>query len=122
MASAPLMLEPCSLRLEKGFSRLYPRYLLNRLKKNARRKLIAWPGTLPVDMAQLNALKTLRGFDDVITARAHGFQDASDYYRRCSAMPGVTRPMLIIHAKDEPFMTDTVIPPVGCCPPAWSIS
>lgn len=118
--SAPLMLEPCSLRLEQGFSRIYQRYLLNLLKQNAERKLRAWPGTLPVDLAQLKAMRKLREFDDAITARAHGFTDASDYYRRCSALPllsGVTRPLLIIHAQDDPFMTAEVIPDPALLPP-----
>lgn len=113
VVSAPLMLEPCSLRLEQGFSRIYQRYLLNLLKQNAKRKLLAWPGTLPVDLPQLKAIKKLREFDDAITARAHGFSDAGDYYRRCSALPllsGVTKPLLIIHAQDDPFMTADVIP------------
>ncbi|WP_376785476.1 MULTISPECIES: hydrolase [Pantoea] len=113
IVSAPLLLEPCSLKLEQGFSRFYQRYLLDQLKKNAERKLLAWPGTLPVDLPQLRALRRLRDFDDVITARAHGFLDAGDYYRRASAMPllkNVRKPLLIIHAKDDPFMTDEVIP------------
>ena len=111
--SAPLLLEPCSAKLETGFSRLYQRYLLEQLKKNAERKLRAWPGTLPVNLLQLKALRKLRDFDDAITARAHGFHDAADYYRRASAMPllpTVRKPLLIIHAQDDPFMTDEVIP------------
>jgi len=119
IVSAPLMLEPCSQRLERGFSRLYQRYLLNLLRQNATRKLHAWPGTLPVDLAQLKGFKKLREFDDAITARAHGFLDATDYYRRCSAMPllpQVRKPLLIIHAKDDPFMTDDVIPAAGTLP------
>ncbi|MBZ2398170.1 hydrolase [Erwinia amylovora] len=117
--SAPLMLEPCSRRLEQGFSRVYQRYLLNLLKQNARRKLHAWPGTLPVDLAQLESIGRLRDFDNAITARAHGFIDASDYYRRSSAMPllpGVRKPLLIIHAQDDPFMTADVIPDPALLP------
>jgi predicted alpha/beta-fold hydrolase len=113
IVSAPLMLEPCSLKLERGFSRFYQYYLLAQLKKNARRKLHAWPETLPVNLAQLKALRRLRDFDDAITARAHGFIDASDYYRRASALPllqAVRKPLLIIHAQDDPFMSDEVIP------------
>lgn len=119
VVSAPLMLEPCSLKLEQGFSRVYQRYLLGLLKQNAERKLVAWPGTLPIDLATLRALKKLRDFDDAITARAHGFLDASDYYQRCSAMPllpDVRKPLLIIHAKDDPFMTNEVIPSPGLLP------
>ena len=119
VVSAPLMLEPCSARLEQGFSRVYQRYLLTLLKQNATRKLQRWPGTLPVDLLQLKALKKLRDFDDAITARAHGFTDATDYYRRCSALPqlpGVRKPLLIIHAKDDPFMTPEVIPDLSVLP------
>ncbi|MCK8178204.1 hydrolase, partial [Erwinia amylovora] len=54
--SAPLMLEPCSRRLEQGFFRVYQRFLLNLLK------LHAWPGTLPVDLAQLESIGRLRDF------------------------------------------------------------
>ncbi|WP_034917547.1 hydrolase [Erwinia sp. 9145] len=117
--SAPLMLEPCSVKLEQGFSRVYQRYLLGLLKQNAARKLHAWPGTLPVDLPALKAMKKLREFDDAITARAHGFRDASDYYQRCSALPllpGVAKPLLIIHAADDPFMTAAVIPPPAMLP------
>lgn len=111
--SAPLMLEPCSRKLEKGPSRFYQHYLLTQLKKNARRKLRRWPGTLPVDLPSLRTLRQLREFDDAITAPIHGFRNADDYYRRASALPqlkNVRKPLLIIHAKDDPFMTDEVIP------------
>ncbi|MBM7345880.1 hydrolase [Pantoea coffeiphila] len=120
VVSAPLMLEPCSQRLEQGFSRIYQRYLLNLLKQNATRKLMAWPGTLPIELPQLRALKKLRAFDDAITARAHGFADATDYYRRCSGLPllpGISKPLLIIHALDDPFMTAEVIPDPALLPP-----
>ena len=39
VVSAPLMLEPCSQKLEQGVSRFYQRYLLSLLKQNAERKL-----------------------------------------------------------------------------------
>jgi predicted alpha/beta-fold hydrolase len=120
VVSAPLMLEPCSLRMEQGFSRVYQHYLLGQLKQNATRKLLHYPGTLPLDLSQLNKLRRIREFDDVITSRIHGFSDAVDYYRRCSALPllpQITTPLLIIHAKDDPFMTDAVIPDLASLPP-----
>lgn len=120
VVSAPLMLEPCSLRMEQGFSRVYQHYLLGQLKQNATRKLLYYPGTLPLDLSQLSKLRRIREFDDVITSRIHGFSDAVDYYRRCSALPllpQITTPLLIIHAKDDPFMTDAVIPDLSRLPP-----
>ncbi|HFF1621928.1 TPA: hydrolase, partial [Yersinia enterocolitica] len=113
VVSAPLMLEPCANRMEQGFSRVYQRYLLNQLKLNATRKLLYYPDSLPLDLPQLKGLRRIKEFDDVITARIHGFNDALDYYRRCSALPllpQITTPLLIIHAKDDPFMTAEVIP------------
>lgn len=113
VVSAPLMLEPCAYRLERGSSRIYQRYLLDQLKGNASRKLAKYPGTLPVTLTQLKAMRRIREFDDAITSKAHGFTDALDYYRRCSGLPllsQVRTPLLIIHAKDDPFMTPEVIP------------
>ncbi|MTH47753.1 hydrolase [Intestinirhabdus alba] len=113
IVSAPFMLEQCSYHMDKGFSRIYQRYLLNLLKANAARKLKAWPDTLPVSLQQLRRVRRIREFDDLITARIHGFADAIDYYRQCSAMPllgRIAKPTLIIHAKDDPFMDHHSIP------------
>lgn len=87
--------------------------MLNLLKANAARKLAAYPGTLPINLTQLKSVRRIREFDDLITARIHGYADAIDYYRQCSAMPMLNRiakPTLIIHAKDDPFMDHQVIP------------
>lgn len=113
IVSAPFMLEQCSYHMEKGFSRVYQRYLLNLLKANAARKLKAYPDTLPISLQQLKRMRRLREFDDMITSKIHGFADAIDYYRQCSAMPllnQITKPTLIIHAKDDPFMDHHSIP------------
>ncbi|WP_333501766.1 hydrolase [Kluyvera genomosp. 2] len=113
IVSAPFMLEACSYHMDKGFSRVYQRYLLNLLKGNAARKLKAYPGSLPVDLRQLKSMRRIREFDDSITSKIHGFADAIDYYRQCSAMPilsKITKPTLIIHAKDDPFMDHHSIP------------
>ncbi|WP_435946974.1 hydrolase [Dryocola sp. BD586] len=119
VVSAPLMLEQCCYHMEQGFSRFYQRYLLNLLKKNAARKLRSYPGTLPVDLRQLKGVRRIRDFDDLITSKIHGFADALDYYRRCSAMPllpDIAKPTLIIHAKDDPFMDHHVIPDKASLP------
>ncbi|CFR27788.1 putative hydrolase [Yersinia frederiksenii] len=119
VVSAPLMLEPCANRMEHGFSRVYQRYLLDQLKLNATRKLLRYPDSLPLALPQLKALRRVREFDDAITSKIHGFNDAQDYYRRCSALPLLPQikiPLLIIHAKDDPFMTDEVIPNLNTLP------
>lgn len=121
IVSAPLMLEPCANRLERGASRIYQRYLLGQLKQNATQKLTKYPGTLPVTLAQLKTMKRIRDFDDAITSKIHGFSNALDYYRQCSGLPllpQVRVPLLIIQAKDDPFMTAEVIPKLEDLPPS----
>ncbi|WJV53586.1 hydrolase [Prodigiosinella aquatilis] len=120
IVSAPLMLAPCSQRIDQGFSRIYQHYLVHLLKQNASRKIAAYPDTLPILLPQLKKIRRLREFDDLITARIHGFLNAADYYQRCSAMPllpQICKPLLIIQAKDDPFMTQDVIPDLALLPP-----
>lgn len=113
IVSAPLMLEPCSSKLERGLSRFYQHYLLSKLKKSVRRKIKAHPQLLSVTANCLKNIKKLRQFDDLITAKLYNFANSTDYYRKTSGMSKLTRvckPLLIIHAADDPFMTDEVIP------------
>jgi predicted alpha/beta-fold hydrolase len=66
-----------------------------------------------VDAAGARAAKTLRDFDDKVTAPLHGFTDAADYYARSSSnkfLPAVARPLLVIHAEDDPFIPPSTIP------------
>jgi len=51
--------------------------------------------------------RSIREFDDVITAHYCGFAGAQDYYTRAAAasvIDRITVPALVIHAKDDPFI------------------
>jgi uncharacterized protein len=51
--------------------------------------------------------RSIREFDDVITAQYCGFAGAQDYYTRAAAARVLDRiaiPALVIHAKDDPFI------------------
>ncbi|WP_394243579.1 hydrolase [Vibrio astriarenae] len=111
--SAPLDLAACSNRIEQGFSKLYRNYLLGSLKRNAMRKHHLIKGELKITYQNIKRVTRLQEFDDLITAPLHGFKDAQDYYQQCSGinhLKEITTPTLIIHAKDDPFMTEDVIP------------
>lgn len=67
---------------------------------------------MPLSPERIRAIAKLAEFDDVITAPLHGFHDAADYYQQCSGIKQLTQirvPTQIIHAKDDPFMTEAVI-------------
>lgn len=109
--SVPMLLDRCAERMNQGFSRLYQHTLLQRLKSKVAQKkeLMAREG-LPVDTSQI---RNFVEFDDVYTAPIHGFTGAKQYYERCSSRGFIDRietPTLIIHSRDDPFMTPDVIP------------
>ncbi|WP_391088957.1 hydrolase [Vibrio sp. NH-UV-68] len=113
IVSAPLDLSSCSKRIEQGFSKLYKNYLLASLKKSALQKHHLLKGELGLSYQHIKRVTKLYEFDDLITAPLHGFKDAQDYYQQCSGihrLKQIQLPTQIIHAKDDPFMTEAVIP------------
>lgn len=108
--SVPFVLGDAARRLEHGGSRIYQRYLLNRLKHSYRLKFAAMPSPLNVD---LDRIRTLRQYDEAITAPLNGFTGADDYYTRCSSIGYLRRiavPTLILHSLDDPFMYPHTVP------------
>jgi len=107
----PLNLHVCADALNTGFSKLYQRYLLKRMKKSVTRKFDRY--TAAFDWSRAMAARTFGEFDDAVTAPLHGFASMEDYYDRCSSthfLKTIERPTLIINALDDPFMTPAVIP------------
>ena len=52
-------------------------------------------------------------FDDIYTAPVHGFSSAMEYWQKCSAkqyLPGVRVPLLLLNAKNDPFLPAWVLP------------
>lgn len=110
--SVPFDLAGCAHLLNQGFARVYQWDLLRRLKQLLVRKYIG-RSDAPISIRQLNTVRTLREFDNRITAPLHGYLDAADYYRRCSCGPHlqtIKHATLIIHARDDPFVPATSIP------------
>ncbi|WP_035215728.1 hydrolase [Desulfobulbus elongatus] len=108
--SVPFVLADAARRLEQGSSRLYQQYLLDRMKRSYRWKCQAVASPLRVD---LDRIRTLREYDERITAPLNGFAGADDYYARCSSMgylPAITTPTLILHSTDDPFMYPHNVP------------
>ena len=92
-----------ALALPRNF--LYEARFVSGLKARMRRKVKLYPGRY--DISGLARVRTVREFDDVMTARYCGFLDAADYYARSSAarVVGAIRvPTLVLTAQDDPFV------------------
>jgi uncharacterized protein len=89
-------------------NRLYETYFLWALRRRMRYKASLFPGHF--DLSRLKGLRSLREFDDKVTAYYCGFSGAVDYYDRASAAHVVGRisvPALILHAANDPFILIT---------------
>ena len=91
--------------LHEPANRIYEYYFLLQLFRRFRRKVRLFPGSF--DAARLRGVKTLRDFDDRITAYYCDFAGADDYYARAAAtnvIERIARPALVIHAANDPFI------------------
>lgn len=109
--SVPFDLADGAEHLNKGFAKIYQRHLVTLLREKTLDKVKNQ--TPPFDLNKLKKCKTLFGFDDLVTAPLHGFADAPDYYAQSSSkqfLKSIGTPTLILHSRDDPFMTHRAIP------------
>jgi len=109
--SAPMDLMTAGDRLGRGFNLLYGRHFLRTLKPKSLAKLQRFPGLY--DGHIVLRARTLREFDNVVTAPLHGYRDTDDYWRRASSKPdltGIAVPTLIVHARNDPFLPGMYLP------------
>ena len=107
--SPVIELERCVQSIERRENRIYEWNFCRNLQARMRRKARAFPGAF--DLTGLWKVWSIRGFDDRYTAPYHGFNGASDYYQRASAMrviDRVARPALILSAADDPFVPPAI--------------
>jgi predicted alpha/beta-fold hydrolase len=108
--SVPFDLAKSSLRIGRGFSRVYQRVFLGSLVEKAADIQLRYPELLP--NVNLRSLTSLWEFDNSVTAPIHGFADARDYYERSSAIRwigNIRLPTLLLSASDDPFLPPAVL-------------
>lgn len=109
--SVPFELKFAAERINRGFSRLYQWHFLRSLRQKVYSKIDELP--VEVSVSELKKIRSMRIFDDLITAPLHGFEDVDDYYKKASSRPwlrNIARPTLLLQSKDDPFMTPNVVP------------
>jgi len=113
--SAPMQLDVCANKMDKGFSKFYQHILLKDLNAALTRKYDKFDmySHLNIKKAEVKNLKTFWEFDGAYTAPIHGFESAQDYYTKCSSkqfLKDIKTPTLIVHSSDDPFMTTEILP------------
>ena len=94
--------------LHEPGNRIYESYFLWALRRRMMQKAQLFPGHF--DVSRMRGMRSLRDFDDRITAHYCGFNGVDDYYDRASAAHVVGQiavPTLIVHAANDPFVRIT---------------
>lgn len=107
---------PCHLAGSAGVlarlsNRLYMERFLRKLRKKIQAKMVLMPGR--IDDRGYGRIKNFKGFDDRYTAPLHGFQNAEDYWEKCSSLqfvPHIRVPTLIVNARNDPFLSPECYP------------
>jgi predicted alpha/beta-fold hydrolase len=109
--SAPVDLMAAGDALGRGFNLIYTRAFLRTLKRKSLAKLEHHAGIYDDD--RVRRARTLREFDDVVTAPLHGFLDTDDYWTRASSKPWLARiavRTLLLNARNDPFLPAAALP------------
>ena len=100
-----LDLAGCVDTLNAPENAIYRWHFVRSLKARMRRKAGLLPGHYQLD--GMDRVRTVREFDDVITAPHCGYGNAVNYYERASAIRvahNISVPALILTARDDPFV------------------
>lgn len=115
-----LICPPCDLNeaaqvLHSPRARLYHDVILHEMKRRMMERVEAFPGHLRLH--EVRAIPTIRRFDELYTAPAHGFPDVETYYHTQSCqrvLADITHPTLVINAWDDPLLGAGCIPLATC--------
>jgi predicted alpha/beta-fold hydrolase len=94
--------------LHKPANRIYEKYFLWALRRRMLQKARLFPEHF--DAGRLRGIRSLREFDDKVTAYYCGFTGVDDYYDRASAAHVIERiavPALVLYAANDPFIRIT---------------
>mgnify|MGYP001328883004 CR=1 FL=1 len=109
--STPFDLASSANMLEKGFTRIYQRHFVNLLRESTKREFSNLPPLF--NPGNLDDLKTLRDFDERITAPLHGFKNADHYYSESSCkkfIKNIRIPTLLMNSLDDPILDRKTFP------------
>jgi uncharacterized protein len=98
-------LAACADALERGDNFFYQRHFVTGLMARYARKAKLFPERYSQN--GFGRIRTVREFDDEITAPQFGYRDAHEYYEAVGAKKVVVQvrvPMLMITAQDDPFV------------------
>ncbi|MBZ9629554.1 alpha/beta fold hydrolase [Salegentibacter sp. LM13S] len=114
--SAVAISTPCDLgasleELNKTHNFLYSKRFIKNLKKELQLRQTHFPSEISKE--EITQCNSLLAIDELYTSRAHGFKNASDYYKKCSCigfLPDIKIPALLLNAQNDTFLSPNSYP------------
>ena len=110
--SVPFDLGAGADRISSGImGRVYSTYFIRSLRRKIRLKADLMRDVC--DVAAVDRVRTIREFDNLVTAPIHGYDHADHYYDEASSnqfIAAIRTPTLVLHSKDDPFLPEDRIP------------
>ncbi|GAA4110700.1 alpha/beta fold hydrolase [Aquimarina addita] len=107
---------PCDLynslsEINKPHNYIYQKRFLTNLKAKLLERQKVFSDN--INKEEINACRSLIDIDNLYTSVAHGYQDAIDYYTKCSSLQflqNINIPTLILNAKNDSFLGESCYP------------
>lgn len=107
---------PCDLAASsRTLSRLQCKPYMHNFLVSLHRKIQAKMRVMPdrIDDQNFDRIKNFKDYDDRYTAPLHGFENAQDYWNKCSSLNYISKvrvPTLVVNALDDPFLAGDCYP------------
>lgn len=109
--SVPCDLYGSMIKLHQWYNLPYAIRFRKNLIDKLRLKQSSFPDYISDEL--LEKIETLRDFDELYTSKAHGFDNALDYYTKCSSLSvlhNINIPTLILNAANDSFLSSSCYP------------
>lgn len=103
--SAPTDIRASSNYIENGFSAVYKKRFMKKLRLKVRYKAHKFPGS--IDISQIDQINDWARFDAAYSCKFGGYRDADDFYYQTSAQNfthGIHVPTLLLNSKNDPIL------------------
>lgn len=100
--SVPFNLLNTVQNIDIGFSKIYQKIIMKDINR-----------VMSINFKRKFKYKKIYDFDDKVTSKMHGYNNAIDYYTKNSSkafLKNIQTPTLIIQAKDDPFLSKSELP------------
>ena len=98
--NGPINLDEATVKLTQGLNRVYDKNFVKELSRYVK-------SNNPQALTLLKGVRTLRDFDEALTAPLGGFKNRQNYYETCSAfhyLSDIRIPTVLLTAADDPFV------------------